>query len=418
MIEVARVCKDDIIVLSKEERKELGGIGPILMCYKTSTNVHLMDPRTFEVIEFDENTFWRYNFKSYVDRSTLEEFTIQSVDEEIDYKQKYQNMSFTVTDNDIDMSNSKQNQSKSTNFKNTKKALVNKNTGNKKNYFNKRENHKFKIVTVHCTKVKKTQDGEQKLYSFRCHLGDKIRPGDIFYGYDITAINLSCDDDEFDESLFPEIVLVKKKFIRNNKKRFWKLQRLKMANKNGDIQQEDKNMDGDEEDYKNKKTKKKGKDKEDKKVAKKGGVDMDDEVQFEDFLRDVEEDKDMRKNIELHKDDDVLKELTEKFDSLQVKEIIQKNDEDFGIGVEDLMSGLKISCDDDDIREELVNTSKGKKIETGKDFKEPLPVDIKNKKSNFGQSQLKQKRTRKGSDILSSGNDEKDKEFKNINLNN
>jgi nonsense-mediated mRNA decay protein 3 len=424
MLDVARVCKDDIIVLSREERKELGGIGPILLCYKTSSNVHLMDPRTFEVLEFNENTFWKYNFKSYVDRSTLEEFTIQSVDDEIDYKEKYQHMSVNsvnVTANDIDMDSSKLNISTSTQLtKNSRKTLINKNTGNKKNYFNKRENHKFNIVTVHCTKLKKTHDGEQKLYQFRCHLGDKLRPGDTFFGYDIAAINLQVDD-EYNESIFPEIVLVKKKFVRSNKKRLWKLQRLQMADKKGDLITNDEANDNDEEDGKKGKKKGKGKKEEDKKVGtKKGGIDMDDAAQFEDFLRDVEEDKDLRKNVDLHKDDDVMRELTEKLDSLQVKEIIKKNDEDFGIGVEDLMSGLKISCDDEDIREEFVDTSKGKKIDSLKTFKEPLPIIHEiNEKSNMGQSQLKQKRTRTGSDINSSDNhDEKDKQLKDVNLNN
>ena len=76
MLEVAPVCKDDLIVLSQEESKKLGGIGPVLLCYKVSTNIHLLDPLTFEVIEFDENTYWKFNFRSHIDRTTLKEFIV------------------------------------------------------------------------------------------------------------------------------------------------------------------------------------------------------------------------------------------------------------------------------------------------------------------------------------------------------
>lgn len=76
MIEIAPVCKDDIIVLPKETSKELGGVGPVLLCHKISTRIHLIDPLTLLTYEFDENTYWRHNFKSYIDRSCLEEYIV------------------------------------------------------------------------------------------------------------------------------------------------------------------------------------------------------------------------------------------------------------------------------------------------------------------------------------------------------
>ena len=79
MIEIAPVCKDDLIVLDKETSKNLGGIGPVLLCYKISTKIHLIDPLTMETYDFDENTYWRHNFKSYVDRSILEEFVVDNL---------------------------------------------------------------------------------------------------------------------------------------------------------------------------------------------------------------------------------------------------------------------------------------------------------------------------------------------------
>lgn len=396
MIEVAPVCKDDLIVLTSEQKKEFGGIGPVLLCYKISTNVHLVDPLTFEVIEFDENTYWKHNFRSHIDRSTLKEYVIQNIEEEVDYKEKFSNQSFSVTaTEDIDMTGSKVNTSKSTNYKITKK-IQNENVNKK--YFSRRENHKFKIVKVDCVQLGHTKDGEHKLYSFRCHLGDKIKTGDTVYGYDVEGINSTVLEHEDEVNSFPEVVLVKKKYDRTFR-RFWKLQRMKMADK--DIMDEDI---GEYQDEEKKKKKKK------KEINNKTGNMQEN---YEDFLRDIEEDKDLRKNINIYKDDDALKELTEKFNKLEVDDILKKNDEDFGIGVEELMSNLKITGQ---AEEEIANTKKP--TPSTKEFLEPLPVNQDKKKikllnrkkeneENTIKSQLNQKRDRKGSDIISSSNDEK-----------
>lgn len=408
MIEIAPVCKDDLIILSKEQSKELGGIGPVLLCYKTSANVHLLDPLTFEILEFDENTYWKYNFRSHIDRSTLQEFLIQNIEEEIDYKEKYSalNMSITVTDLDVEMNNSKLNQSKSTNYKATKKILINPNTGQKKDYFNKRENHKFKIVKVDCTKINTTQDGELKLYTFRCQLGDKIRVGDVVYGYDIGGINTTLYENNDELNTFPEIVLVKKKFFRGVK-RFWKLKRMEMENDNNTPNVED--VEGEDLDTKKRGGKKNKLEKISKRIGKANAKNAED--QYEEFLRDIEEDREMRKNINIYKDEDVMKELTEKLDNMNIKDLMKKNQEDFGIAVEELMQGLKIDGGDD----EYVDTTK----KSDKVFKEPLSINEGGKKKikladravvvtnqvKDQNSQLKCKRDRKGSEIASSGNE-------------
>lgn len=147
-------------------------------------------------------------------------------------------------------------------------------------------------------------DWEHKLYSFRTHLWDKLKPGDTAFGYDVTWINVSLfDQDEL--AYFPEIVLVKKKFIRKNK-RTWKLNRMK-------VDDDEKDWDDFEVDEKKKKKNK-------KLTAKKTTKDN----ELQDFLEDIEENKDIRKNIKLVRDEDVLRELTEKFWELHVEEIMKK----------------------------------------------------------------------------------------------
>jgi len=57
MIELAPVCKEDLIVLDKETSKNLGGIGPVVLCHKLSSKIHLVDPLTFNVCDLDGNNY-------------------------------------------------------------------------------------------------------------------------------------------------------------------------------------------------------------------------------------------------------------------------------------------------------------------------------------------------------------------------
>ena len=327
MLEIAPLCKDDIVILDKEQYKMLGGIGPVLLCYKISTNVHLIDPLTFEVIEFDENTYWKHNITSNIDRECLEEFVVQNIELEVDYS-NYGNKSILsnsiIPDIEIENevnSSSKNNFSKSTNYKNIKNKTNT--TLNNSLFKNKRNNHKFKIARVDCTKVNSgnsnSDDSNIKLYSFRTHLGENLRPGDIAYGYDISAINnnvLECDT-----SNFPEIVLVKKKHVRGNNKRLWKLKRM-------EIEKE-----------------KKGKEK----------PEVDDK-QYEDFLQELEEDKEKLNNVNVYMDEAALNDLTSKFGNINLdkKEVLKKELKHYDMDVEEFMSKLKIN-DDDEVPKKIEN---------------------------------------------------------------
>ena len=86
-LEIAPVCQDDLIILSEDNYKKLGGIGPLLLCYKQVNSLKFIDPVSFETLDLDNNTYWRYELKSYIDRKCLSEFLILSCEEEIDYKQ-------------------------------------------------------------------------------------------------------------------------------------------------------------------------------------------------------------------------------------------------------------------------------------------------------------------------------------------
>lgn len=133
MVEIAPVTKDDLIIIDKETSKQLGGISPLLLCHKLSTKIHMLDPVTLLTYEFDEHTYWKHNFKSYIDRKCLEEFMIMNVEEEVDYK-KFSNKDVSLASI---QSNSKQ-------------SIISKSTYHKNalNLTNKHPKPEFKTVLV------------------------------------------------------------------------------------------------------------------------------------------------------------------------------------------------------------------------------------------------------------------------------
>jgi nonsense-mediated mRNA decay protein 3 len=362
MIELAPVCKDDLIVLDKETSKSLGGAGPVLLCYKFNAQMHLIDPLTFNTYHFDGSTYWRHGFKSYVDRRCLEEFLIINVEEEIDYSKKYAHAN---TVSDVEMAsevelNSRSNQSKSTNFKNLNKSLNNSTGGRGSSGKNKN------IVNVQCiSNTKSGENGEATLITIRSHLGRKIRPGDVYYGYNLNTLNLTEELSgitNYADSI-PDIVLVKKKYVRseNAQKRYWKLKHLQ---KDVEMGAKRKNPEAEE-------------------------------AQYEEFLRDIEEDKDLRKVVNLYKDDEVLKELEGKFKNLKVTN--EETDSDIDIKVDELLEDLNLNDkeEENDKNNDILNVKEGieclENEEIVDTFEKPNPY-------NKGKKQIG-KRDRKGNNI-------------------
>ena len=153
--------------------------------------------------------------------------------------------------------NTSENQSKSTNYKHIN------------NLTNRNNSHNYKIVNVQCINNFKIKDGNMELIHVRTYFRDNMKPGDIFYGYDLTSIN-NNDMDGLQIKNCPDIILVKKKFIRQGNKRVWKLKHLDMEQ-----------------------------DTETNKKSLKNFISKED--QYEEFLRDIEENKHLRKNVNLYK---------------------------------------------------------------------------------------------------------------------
>ena len=351
-LEIAPVCQDDLVILNEEQYKKLGSIGPVLLCYKQVNSLKFIDPISFETLDLDNNTYWRYELKSYIDRKCLSEFLILSVEEEVDYKKiAEKDKSMRIIKKIVSKKNKKEKMDIDTNNDNDNSVNINLNeTKNsiKSNMMNsskymerlekKLEEKKIKIVNVKCIRNSEKEENKE-IIEIRSFLGRKMRPGDVYYGYDLTRINISDENEEFlskKKGKIPDIILVKKKY--NNYRRIFKLKHLKM-----DVDGEDNEQSEDEEEQeKNNENneKKKGKKKFKKKHNNKNKNKAKNlEKDRDEFLKDVGTNKDIREYINLYKDPKALDELNKQMDNLGIEQK-DLNDSDLDIKYEELLDDV------------------------------------------------------------------------------
>ena len=350
-LEIAPVCQDDLVILNEDNYKKLGSIGPVLLCYKQIKSLKFIDPITFETLDLDNNTYWRYELKSEIDRKCLSEFLILNVEEEIDYKKLAENDKSQRVIKKI-VNNRKQKKQKME-LDDTKSSIKT-NMTNSSKYMEllekKLEDKKIKIVNVKCIRNSEKEENKE-IIEVRTFLGKKMHPGDVYYGYDLTRINISDENEEFlskKKGKIPDIILVKKKY--NNYKRIFKLKHLKMdvEDENEESEEEKEN----EENIENKKNKKKKQKKIKKNKKKNKNMDKD----MDEFLKDVGTNKEMREYIKMYKDDKAIEELNKQLDNLGIDQK-DLNDSDVDIKIDELI---------DDVNE---LTIENKKENNNKEFK-------------------------------------------------
>ena len=345
-LEIAPICQDDLVILNEDNYKKLGSIGPVLLCYKQIKSLKFIDPITFETLDLDNNTYWRYELKSYIDRKCLSEFLILSVEEEIDYKKlaekdkstrvikKIVNKKQKVQKMDLD------NDSKINITLNETKNSIKSNMTTSSKYMEylekKLEEKKIKIVNVKCIRNSEKEENKE-IIETRSFLGRKMHPGDVYYGYDLTRINISDENEEFlskKKGKIPDIILVKKKY--NNYKRIFKLKHLKM-----DLDDENEESEEEKEENNNKKKSKKNNKKKSKLNKNKKNKNLDKDR--DEFLEDVGTNKGIREYINMYKDPKGLEELNKQMDNLGLDQK-DLNDSDLDIKYEELL---------DDVNEDL-----------------------------------------------------------------
>ncbi len=323
LIDIANVAKYDIIKLDNNSSKLLGGFGPLIVCTRLSSKSHFIDLMTFKEIDFDSNTYFRYNFSNYCDSLKMMEFLILDVNEEIDYSKKYKN---NINNNNNENNHNNQHRKKKKNKKGRKNesddennnkednkednneinnnenessiagsSIMSKSTNYQKNgilekYFNnENEKEKERIERLHSINIKlirneknEKNNNDDEIIEITSYLGDKIKPGEIWLGYDLEKINLTAENSEFYDAYkdkLSRVILVRKKPDLEKGKKL-KLKQLDM----------------------------------DREIIKSKGKKNEEErnKEMEDFVEEIYEDNDLKENVEIENEKEEKKIDNEK----------------------------------------------------------------------------------------------------------
>ncbi|WVW81973.1 hypothetical protein I302_103976 [Kwoniella bestiolae CBS 10118] len=237
-VEIVPVCKDDLVCLPKNQAKAWGNISPLTICSRVGNTVHLLDPMTLQQTDVTAPVYWRQPFDSLATVTDLVEFIVLDVEPSGPVRGKY-----VLADAQVTRSSSSANNMDDDGM------------------------------------------GDDGIYHTRTHLGAILQPGDTVLGYHLTNANFNNDAFEsFNQDRIPDVILVKKTYPNRRKKskpRNWKLRSI--AKEAEDVNE-------------NTTTVGRGA------LGRKGGVDQRNvERDYELFLRDLEEDKEMRAAINLYK---------------------------------------------------------------------------------------------------------------------
>ena len=268
LVDVANVAKYDLFILDKDSYKKLGGIGPLLICTRLSSRTIFIDPRTFNHLYLDGNTFFKYKFNPFCNSNQLTEFLVLDVYEEIDYNFGNINNNNNTNKNE----KKKKNKGKKKNKRKKDESDSEEEKKEENNVINTNESESVDSMSISTNYEKGVKDKEKKLeedkeYILKCkktfikiirnnnekdkgeiieiksHLADVIKVGEIYLGYDLKSINLDSENSAFLEgniNRLPDVILVRKKVNIDIKDK--KLKRLFEEKNKKENKEEKENM--------------------------------------------------------------------------------------------------------------------------------------------------------------------------------
>ncbi|KAF9077352.1 NMD3 family-domain-containing protein [Rhodocollybia butyracea] len=247
-VEIMPICKDDLVCIPPKQARQLGNISPLTLCTRVGSSIQLLDPATLQTCEITSTIYWRNTFDTLATVTDLVEFTV--LDVEADGRSRGK---FVLADVQVAL------------------AGAFRSGGGQ-------EENSMDYESVGYT---------NQIFHTRTHLGGILQPGDTALGYFLTNSNYNSDDFALLPSdRIPDIMLVKKTYPnrrKKNKSRGWKLRSIgKEAGEEGET--------GGSRGV----------------VGRMGGRDQKKvEEDYELFLRDLEEDPEMRSAVNLYKAGDV-----------------------------------------------------------------------------------------------------------------
>lgn len=255
-VEIVPICKDDLVCIPLKQARSLSNISPLTVCTRVGNSLQLLDPATLQTCEIPPTVYWRTPFDSLATVTDLVEFTI--LDIEPDYSR--QKGKWVMADAQVAVSGA---------FKSSQKD------GN---------DDMMDYDGVGSASM---------IFHTRTHLGAILQPGDAAMGFHLTSANYNSDSfADLPQGRIPDVILVKKAYPNRRKKSKARNWRLRSMAKEADEEGETGAGRG--------------------AIGRMGGRDTKKvEQDYEIFLRELEEDPELRANVNLYKSGDVKMDTTE-----------------------------------------------------------------------------------------------------------
>lgn len=216
-VEIVPVCKDDIVCLPLSVARKAGNIPRIVLCQMVSNIVRFINPETCQVCELTAETFWRTPFRSLMTAQQLKSYVVLDVQMEEAPLTRKQQQRMEGTAPDVAKSHSKKRRRKG--GKSFASVLT-------ADGVNVSPNHAIALIEVAREEDLGVND---KRFLVKSHLGFVLKPGDTCLGYDMSTLVFNDKDAKNLKSTMPDIVLVRKsypKWRKLSKERNWKLKSL------------------------------------------------------------------------------------------------------------------------------------------------------------------------------------------------
>jgi len=246
-VEIIPICKDDLVCIPLKQARQLSNISPLAICSRIGNSIHFMDPSSLQSVEISAPSYWRTPFESLATVTDLVEFTVLDIEPSGTTKGKW-----VLADAQVALSGA---------FRSS----------------GIQQDDDDGIMDYESSTVANT------IFHTRTHLGGILQPGDTVLGYHLSNANFNSDDfASLPSHRVPDIILVKKTYPNRRKKnrtRNWKLRSIaKEAGEEGDT--------GSGRGV----------------VGRLGGRDQKKvEEDYELFLRDIEEDEELRGAVNLYR---------------------------------------------------------------------------------------------------------------------
>lgn len=246
-VEIVPICKYDLcLITNKQLLSKLGNLpNSLLLCHKVTNTIQLIDPLTLKLVDINSKIYYDFPFTSIATQNELIEFVVLDINV-ID--SLYAEQQYNIND---------------------MRAF---------NRQNSTLNNKLQLASVTVAKASDFGNNDTVYENIITHLGSYLNEGDSVLGYDLNQINFSDLEDQLTDRVrnnLPEIVLVKKHYPNakeRQRQRKFELRRLKKLEK----QENDK-------------------------INKRNNMQVDDNDEYEKFIQDIEEDKEMQQKINLYK---------------------------------------------------------------------------------------------------------------------